>query len=79
MGIDLSQVHEKNRNEQTRSANRYLKSIKYGNCTPYYPVLSEDRPPVRLPKDWLFEVVLDFGEHDRNTPTSDEQRSMDLS
>ncbi|MBY7110689.1 toxin [Bacillus sp. 17RED48] len=75
MGVDLSQIHEKNRNDQTRSANRYLKSIKYGNCTPHYPVLTENQPSVQLPKDWLFEVILDYGEHDQDTPTPDEKYS----
>lgn len=68
-GLDLLQAHEKNRTDQTRSANRYLKSIKYGNRTPYYPILFADQPPVPLPEDWLFEVVFDFGEHDPDTPT----------
>jgi len=54
-GVDLSPANERNR---SRSAQRYLKRIKYGNKTPRK--LSED---LALRKDWLFEVVFDYGEH----------------
>ena len=47
-GVDLPQANEKYR---TRTANRYLKRVKYGNRTPRQT-------------DFLFEVVLDYGEHD---------------
>jgi virulence plasmid B protein len=67
--IALSRVHERNRTDQTRAANRYLKRIKYGNGTPYYPVLEQDQPPTPLPPEWLFEVVFDYGEHDPDAPT----------
>ncbi len=36
--IDLSKAHEKNRTADSRSANRYLKHIRYGNHTPYFPI-----------------------------------------
>ena len=71
-GIDLAQAHERNRTEETRSANRYLKRIKYGNRAPYFPILSPNEPPTPQPGEWLFEVVLDYGEHDLNTPTPDD-------
>jgi RHS repeat-associated protein len=62
--IDFSQVHEKNRTELSRSANRYLNRIRYGNI------------PSRLttpnPSQWLFEVVFDYGEHSATTPTPNE-------
>ncbi|MFL5624171.1 MAG: toxin TcdB middle/N-terminal domain-containing protein, partial [Ktedonobacteraceae bacterium] len=44
----------------TGYANRYLKSIKYGNTTPYQR------------NGWLFQVVFDYGEHDPNSPTPDQ-------
>ncbi|TFH39602.1 MAG: toxin, partial [ANME-2 cluster archaeon] len=62
--IDISLVHERNRTDTTRSTNRYLKRIKYGNKTPRLPdedLLQRD--------DWMFEVVFDYGEH----YTEDEQ------
>ena len=77
--IDLSQAHERNR-EGLRSANRYLKRIRYGNQKPYLPVLSAANPwPVPSgaedpdgSKDWFFEVVLDYGEHDADPPLPQE-------
>jgi RHS repeat-associated protein len=68
-GIDLSKAQERNRNEASRSANRYLKRIKSGNRTPYFPILSTNEPPTPKPSEWLFEAVLDYGEHDLDTPT----------
>jgi hypothetical protein len=67
--VYLSQVHERNRSEQTRAANRYLKRVRYGNRTPYFPILGENQPLTPLPAEWLFEVVLDYGEHDPDAPT----------
>jgi hypothetical protein len=61
-------LHERNRNDTTRSANRYLKRIKYGNKIPYQ--IDED---LTERKDWMFEVVFDYGEHytedDQGQPT----------
>ncbi len=52
-----SAVHERNRSDRSRSANRYPKRIHYGNTTPA-------RPGENLNErtDWLFEVVFDYGE-----------------
>ncbi len=66
--VDTSQVHEKNRTTQSRGTNRYPKYIRYGNRTPYLPVLDEAEPVTPLPEEWLFEVVFDYGEHDAGTP-----------
>src|SRR5215216_462421 len=63
---DLSAVSERNR---TRTAQRYLKRIKYGNKTP-----RQTNENLGLRTDWMFEVVFDFGEHytedDQGQPTS---------
>ncbi len=69
-GIDLTQAHEANRTTAGRAANRYLKRIRYGNSTPYYPDLTASQP-VPLPTDWHFELVFDFGEHDPDAPLPD--------
>ncbi|TNH27811.1 hypothetical protein FHG89_17040 [Micromonospora orduensis] len=63
VGVDLGQAHERHRTEELRTANRYLKRIRYGNrvSTLVEPVPAED--------GWLFEVVLDYGEHDPAAPT----------
>jgi hypothetical protein len=55
--VARSQVHERNRTDTSRSANRYLKRIHYGNGTPRQP--GED---LRERTDWMFEVVFDYGE-----------------
>src|SRR5690606_10723397 len=69
-GVDTTQVHERNRNRnrnpQTRSANRYLKRIRYGN-----QVSRLLQPDLSL-ATWLFEVVFDYGEHTTDAPTPDD-------
>jgi RHS repeat-associated protein len=63
--IDRSQANERNRTDKSRSANRCLKRIKYGNRT---PVAHDPGLPRELGEDlskrtdWLFEVVFDYGE-----------------
>ena len=52
--IDISNVHEKNRTDNSRSANRYLKRIKYGNQSSC--LIQTDLSKM----DWLFEVVFDY-------------------
>jgi RHS repeat-associated protein len=70
-GVDLSQPHERNRTAQGRSAQRYLKRVRYGNRVAYRPELSPNGPLPVPDGDWLFEVVFDFGEHNREQPTPD--------
>ncbi len=72
-GLDLNQAHERNRDDDSRAVNRYLKRIFYGNQR---PLLDEQgkRPIFLSPAqqeqtDWLFEVVFDYGEHHPITPT----------
>jgi RHS repeat-associated protein len=45
------------------TANRYLKSVRYGTTSPY---LSAVDPAV--PASWYFEMVFDYGEHDLLDP-----------
>jgi RHS repeat-associated protein len=76
----LVKAHERNRTADSRSALRYLKRIRYGNRSPYFPVLRDDAPWPEPPdagapdgsSAWLFEVVLDYGEHDADAPTPHE-------
>jgi RHS repeat-associated protein len=70
-GVDVTQACERNRTDTTRSANRYIKHVFYGNRTPYFPDLTA-QAPVPLPPDWCFEVVFDYGEHDLNAPVPQE-------
>jgi len=55
-GVHLSQAHERNRTASTRSANRYLKRIYYGNLTSH--LIQPDLTKL----EWMFEVVLDYDE-----------------
>lgn len=70
-GVDLSQGNERNRTDLTRSAQRYIKYISYGNRTPYFPVLTANTP-VALTSDWCFQLVFDYGEHDLAYPVPDD-------
>ena len=64
-----SLLHERNRDDTSRSTNRYLKRIKYGNKTP-----RQQGEDLTIRSDWMFEVVFDYGEHyaedDQGQPTS---------
>ncbi len=82
-GNNLVKAHERNRTDQSRSAQRYLKRIRYGNRSPYYPVLKSDSPRPEPPdasapdgsNAWHFEVVFDYSEHDPNAPTPNDAGS----
>jgi RHS repeat-associated protein len=62
-------AHEANRLQSERTVQRYLKRIRYGNVRPYVADFSEDGSDSALPDVWLFELVLDYGDHDLETPT----------
>jgi RHS repeat-associated protein len=69
-GITQIPAHEANRTPATRAAQTYLTTIQYGNATPtpYFPnwdAVSE----VALPSNWMFSVVLDYGNHTASPPT----------
>ena len=77
-GISASAFNERNRTNLTRATNRYLKRIRYGNRLPYFPDLTLPEA-VPLPDEWLFELVLDYGEHDPDEPRpAVEPRPWDL-
>ena len=76
-GIDQAAAHEANRTPQTRAAQIYLKTIQYGNLRPYFPdwtALDE----TALPADWMFSVVLDYGDHTSVPPTPEADQSWPL-
>ena len=64
--VPLADVHERNRDDTTRSADRYLKRIRYGNR------ISRLVDPQAALSDWMFEVVFDYGEHDAANPAPDD-------
>ena len=71
-GQFVALAHERNRSESSRSANRYLKRIKYGNRTPNRDATTwQATDPAQLPNEtWMFEVVFDYGEghHTEDAP-----------
>jgi hypothetical protein len=75
-GVPLTAGHQRNRGDADaagRRTNRYLKSIRYANRTPLLDAAG--RRPAFLAAgqadaaQWLFEVVLDYGEHNPLAPT----------
>jgi RHS repeat-associated protein len=58
---------ESNRLPASRTANRYLKYIFYGNRHAYQPTLDQNIPEDSN-SDWMFEVVFDYGDHDVKNP-----------
>src|SRR5262249_19323117 len=65
--IELSQGDERNRTETSRSANRYLKRIRYGNTT---SLLTQPDVTDVTQLSWLFEVIFDYGEGHYTTVSS---------
>lgn len=74
-GVDVTRAHERNRggpDDPRRTANRYLKRIRYGNRVPLLDGAGQ-RPRLLTDAqiqaaDWAFEVVFDYGEHDIDAP-----------
>ena len=67
-------LNEQNRNDLVRSANRYIKSIKYGNRV---STLSAQAGQIQQ-NPWLFEVVFDYGEHSLDDPRPSDSGSWVL-
>jgi len=71
-GINPAMANERNRlNGRARFTNIHIKRIHYGPQIPYQR--GED---LSKRTDWLFEVVFDYGEHDRATPTPAEDPNL---
>ncbi|WP_198675872.1 SpvB/TcaC N-terminal domain-containing protein [Kribbella monticola] len=70
--VDLTAPHEVGRPAAARTANRYLKAIRYGNRTPFLDATGSrpvDVPAAALADArWMFELVFDYGEHDAGRP-----------
>ncbi len=73
-GCDTGAEWETHRTSAARSAQRYLKRVRYGNRAPYFPNLHPRDPATRLPDDWMFELVFDFGDHDPVAPGPEPDR-----
>ncbi|GAA1677251.1 hypothetical protein GCM10009830_25230 [Glycomyces endophyticus] len=73
-GVDPAAAGERTRTDLTRAAARHLKRVRYGNTTPYLPVLDPDAPTTPRPGSWLFSLVLDYGDHDPEAPGAEPDR-----
>ncbi|MEO1448297.1 MAG: SpvB/TcaC N-terminal domain-containing protein, partial [Bacteroidota bacterium] len=72
-GIPQS-LHEQHRQEGLQTpSNTYLKAIYYGNTLPY-----SGQPDFDANNTWLFQLVLDYGEHDQMEPSPQEVREWPL-
>ena len=80
-GVDLTRAHQRNRgkrDDRGRTANRYIKRIRYGNRKPLLD--DEGRRPRALSLEridnagWMFEIVFDYGEHRTDAPTPHDTR-----
>jgi hypothetical protein len=63
VGVSINQPHEANRSDLTRSANRYIKTIRYGNKVPNRDNISWDAFSAFNLSDneWMFTVAFDYG------------------
>jgi hypothetical protein len=79
--VDTTSASERNRgdrNDPRRTANRYLKRIRYGNRNPLLDPRTGQRPPCLAQAqidaaDWMLETVFDYGEHASATPRPDDR------
>lgn len=74
-GFDHGTAWELHRTPVDRSAQRYLKRVRYGNRVPYLPTLHPRDPARALPSEWMFELVFDFGDHDPVAPQPEPDRA----
>lgn len=66
--VDTGAVWEAHRTPAARSAQRYLKRVRYGNRVPYQSDLHPESAPPAYPQEWMFELVFDYGDHDADDP-----------
>ncbi|CAG1983724.1 unnamed protein product [Fusarium graminearum] len=66
-------VWEKNREQDARYRERYIKRVKYGNRKPNRDLTTWEVSD--WPEEWMFEVVFDYGEHDKGSPSTEESHS----
>ncbi|KKY18165.1 hypothetical protein UCRPC4_g05115 [Phaeomoniella chlamydospora] len=75
---NLSSVaHEQHRTSLSRGRMKHLKSVQYGNKTPNRD-LKEWKPSYSDDFQFMFSVVLDYGDHDKIIPTTKEVTPWDL-
>jgi hypothetical protein len=75
--VNLDQANERNRSDKTRSSNRYLSVVRYGNKTPNRDVDSwAATSAFNIPQnDWMFSIAFDYGEYDEQRPNLNPSKS----
>jgi RHS repeat-associated protein len=73
-GVGTARPSERNRTAGARSANRYIKRIRYGNREPWRPGIGAIRAGHEPGGGWLFETVFDYGDHRRDAPRPEPDR-----
>ncbi|GAA3938400.1 SpvB/TcaC N-terminal domain-containing protein [Actinoplanes auranticolor] len=75
-GVDVGRACEARRSDRSRAANRYLERIRYGNRTPNRDPNWISTDPRHL-TDYMFQVVLDYGEgHYTELPSDKDGREF---
>ena len=74
VGVDTALPNERNRTSRSRSANQYLKRIRYGNQEPWPPRIDTACSAHAHSGGWLFEVVFDYGDHREHAPRPEPDR-----
>ena len=81
-GLERKPIFEKNRNATNAYNQTYLKRVLYGNTKPYLPAKSDfDETIWGDTNNWLFELVLDYGEHSKqgnSVPVFEEKDTWDV-
>lgn len=74
------ELHEENRkNGNALFTNQYLKRISYGNTVPYYLEAGKAFDPQEpINTEHFFEVVFDYGDHDKARPASEDIKGFSL-
>jgi RHS repeat-associated protein len=70
-GVGPSLADANRRTGMAPFANLHLKRVRYGNRTPVFVDADDPYRPPATDGEFLFEVVLDYGEHDRDDPGPD--------
>ncbi|KAJ2899080.1 SpvB-domain-containing protein [Zalerion maritima] len=68
--VDLAQANELHRTGISRSSNRYIKSIRYGNRHPNRDQHTWAILDAVADDDWMFEAVFDYDDHSEANATS---------
>ncbi len=68
-GVSHTVLHEAHRLRDNNAFNRlYLKRVLYGNTEMYSPAEHDDFFDGTIANEWLFQLVMDYGEHDETNP-----------